>query len=378
MVNMWLQVKNRKKKQFFRKNRKGVSIMVGYVLLVVFAIILSVITYQWIKTYIPSDPLQCPNNGVSVSIKAVSYDCGSNTLYLLIKNNGRFNILGYFVHAANVSGQEVATIDLSQYFNEDVSGGQKFGNSVAFISAEQNLFKPGDEKAAIFNLIPAIGEMTSIQITPTRLQEVDNKNRFISCGNEKVEQEIYCGMDTRIEETTCIPDCTGRICGSDGCDGMCGTCPDSQSCDALGQCYSDACTPNATVCSGQECGFAVNGTCGSVSCGDCLSGESCNATGQCVSNCGNGVIDAGEKCDDGQSPPLDGDGCSSSCTIESGWTCSGEPSVCGGDTDCNSNCIISDYESGTCISPSTCDGTMPFPGNQYCGAGEGRCCCEGD
>ncbi len=42
--------------------------------------------------------------------------------------------------------------------------------------------------------------------------------------------------------------------------------------------------------------------------------------------CGDGIIDAGETCDDGDMQ--DGDGCSSVCQVESGWTCDGEPSVC--------------------------------------------------
>jgi len=43
-------------------------------------------------------------------------------------------------------------------------------------------------------------------------------------------------------------------------------------------------------------------------------------------NCGNGVIDSGEACDDGDTSS--GDGCSSSCSVESGYSCSGEPSTC--------------------------------------------------
>jgi cysteine-rich repeat protein len=42
--------------------------------------------------------------------------------------------------------------------------------------------------------------------------------------------------------------------------------------------------------------------------------------------CGNGIIDIGEQCDDGN--VTDGDGCSSSCTTETGFSCSGQPSVC--------------------------------------------------
>ena len=42
--------------------------------------------------------------------------------------------------------------------------------------------------------------------------------------------------------------------------------------------------------------------------------------------CGDGVEGTGETCDDGGTTP--GDGCDATCQIESGWSCSGTPSVC--------------------------------------------------
>lgn len=42
--------------------------------------------------------------------------------------------------------------------------------------------------------------------------------------------------------------------------------------------------------------------------------------------CGNGSIESGEACDD--SNALSGDGCSSACAVESGFSCSGTPSSC--------------------------------------------------
>ncbi|HEU4382488.1 MAG TPA: hypothetical protein VFR85_03205, partial [Anaeromyxobacteraceae bacterium] len=43
--------------------------------------------------------------------------------------------------------------------------------------------------------------------------------------------------------------------------------------------------------------------------------------------CGNGQVEAGEGCDDGNL--TNGDGCSSACSVEAGWTCTGSaPSVC--------------------------------------------------
>ncbi|MEZ4311432.1 MAG: DUF4215 domain-containing protein, partial [Polyangiaceae bacterium] len=42
--------------------------------------------------------------------------------------------------------------------------------------------------------------------------------------------------------------------------------------------------------------------------------------------CGNGVVQTGETCDDGNT--IAGDGCSSTCAVEAGYSCTGNPSVC--------------------------------------------------
>ncbi len=46
----------------------------------------------------------------------------------------------------------------------------------------------------------------------------------------------------------------------------------------------------------------------------------------CLANCGDGLIGAGEECDDGAA--VSGDGCSNVCTVEPGYACTGQPSVC--------------------------------------------------
>ncbi|MCH8149859.1 MAG: DUF4215 domain-containing protein, partial [Planctomycetes bacterium] len=46
----------------------------------------------------------------------------------------------------------------------------------------------------------------------------------------------------------------------------------------------------------------------------------------CTTTCGDGAVAGSEECDDENAD--DGDGCSSSCTVEVGWNCTGEPSVC--------------------------------------------------
>ena len=67
-------------------------------------------------------------------------------------------------------------------------------------------------------------------------------------------------------------------------------------------------------------------TCSSASkCLTCASsGYSPNSAGICVPHCGDGIIIGTENCDTGNSPSA---GCRG-CQIQTGWICSGQPSVC--------------------------------------------------
>lgn len=91
-------------------------------------------------------------------------------------------------------------------------------------------------------------------------------------------------------------------------------------------------------------------------------------TNSCMNaTCGDGIIGPGETCDDeGDSGA---DGCSAICMMESGWTCSGEPSVCtpecgdglviGGETCDDGNVNSGDGCSSLCQCEGTCgDGAV--------------------
>ncbi|MBN1944812.1 MAG: family 16 glycosylhydrolase [Bradymonadales bacterium] len=56
----------------------------------------------------------------------------------------------------------------------------------------------------------------------------------------------------------------------------------------------------------------------------CLSGTGCGTSSEAP--CGNGTLDRGEGCDDGNF--FDGDGCSQQCQVEPGFSCQSEPSLC--------------------------------------------------
>jgi len=51
-----------------------------------------------------------------------------------------------------------------------------------------------------------------------------------------------------------------------------------------------------------------------------------DTSGYAASECGNGIIETSELCDDNNA--VSGDGCSALCALEAGYTCTGEPSMC--------------------------------------------------
>ena len=305
------------------KNKKGISVMIGYIFLITITIIISTIVYQQLRTYVPTEAIECPE-GVSVFLKEVSYDCDNKELNITLKNNGRFSVAGYFITATDSPEKELATIDLSEY-NEFGKGG-----AIILDVLSENSMSPNKEVKSVFDLSDSsYAQFYSLNIIPIRYQEIENRNRLVSCGDSRIKQTLMC-----IE--VCIPNtCSGLgyACGdwSDGCGGVitCEACTDPDVCDSTGQCIPPAECTDTCSSFGYQCGTQT--ICGvetdcSAEVGGCAAGLTCDTAGQCISSCGNGVIDSGEECDDGNT--LDDDGCSNACTIESNFVCSGEPSVC--------------------------------------------------
>ncbi|MCE9672079.1 DUF4215 domain-containing protein [Myxococcus stipitatus] len=190
-----------------------------------------------------------------------------------------------------------------------------------------------------------------------------------------------CGDGIRVGGETCDD---GNTAAGDGCDDTCAV-ESGWSCPVPGSACAKTCG-NGTVNAGEACddgdtengdgcsntctvepGYSCSGTpttC-STTCGDgvvagaevcddgnlesgdtcsprCLweLGQPCNASGVCDSGlcnpntdrcilanvCGNGMLDEGEQCDDANTTA--GDGCGTTCAIEAGYTCVGNPSTC--------------------------------------------------
>jgi len=122
-------------------------------------------------------------------------------------------------------------------------------------------------------------ELKDIELTAEEPKTVDN-GFPISVRNQSaliLEMTLAPGGVGPAPEPACTPDCTGKECGSDGCEGTCGTCLSTETCSASQICVpvETSCTP---ACSGKECG---SDGCGG-SCGTCSSTETCNSSHICA------------------------------------------------------------------------------------------------
>ncbi|MCU0691586.1 MAG: DUF4215 domain-containing protein [Polyangiaceae bacterium] len=168
-------------------------------------------------------------------------------------------------------------------------------------------------------------------------------------GNEDCAGGEAC--NTRPDPNVCVPagcgngvkeateGCDdGNVAAGDGCSATCLT-ELGRACPGDAFCASGACDSSALVC-----------VCDDDD--DCGSGRRC-ANSVCVSAvCGNGIIEALELCDDANKKV--GDGCSATCTVETGWSCNRQPSKCSplpqctADVDCDAKQICNAV-AGLCV-----------------------------
>ena len=105
-----------------RMNRRGLSVMIGYILLVSIGLALSAMVYSWILFYLPSgEVVECPE-GLSLSIKNV--DCNSSTkiLNFSIKNIGLHSIDGISIKVDDKTYPNMGVFLVAENFTKILPG----------------------------------------------------------------------------------------------------------------------------------------------------------------------------------------------------------------------------------------------------------------
>jgi hypothetical protein len=170
-----------------RTKKKGVSVLIGYVLLIVAALVMSGLVYTWMRSYIPKETLECPD-GISLEIR--NYTCENGILNITLRNSGRFNLDGYLIRSSIDESRTVETKEMAEFLVEGLED-RKVLNTIIF--SGDRILNPQDSKTDTFDFSDAdFNEIYSIKITPVKYQEVDNKKKFVSCADSFVREIIEC------------------------------------------------------------------------------------------------------------------------------------------------------------------------------------------
>jgi hypothetical protein len=171
-----------------KKDIRGVSLMLSYVLIIAIALGTSIGVYNWIKTISNADPsVDCKED---TSILLSDYTCDSAGITLKIRNSGRFNVSGFVFLASNDSGKEpviglilkdssgqpVATRPGIYYFSEPLKPNSEPSLPIKF----SNDFKKGTGSTG------TISKIEKIQLQPFILI----KKKMLVCKNAVIKQRI--------------------------------------------------------------------------------------------------------------------------------------------------------------------------------------------
>ena len=97
-------------------NKRGVSVIVGYVLLIIIAVGLAGFVFAYLKVFIPKDKVECKTD---VHLTLSAYQCKTNQLTLTLQNKGLFTIDGAYVRIGPPDRKVKSLINKEQILFED-------------------------------------------------------------------------------------------------------------------------------------------------------------------------------------------------------------------------------------------------------------------
>lgn len=150
-------------------NKKAVSLMISYVLLVVIVLSIATLVYVYLKLYLPVKIPECSDD-ISVLIEKATCDIKGNQTNVTVRNSGLFNISAMFVRLV-APGHTVGT---------QLNKGQETLNSIP----------PGDNKYTyVYNTshINVTSGTNVIEIQPATIQ----KGILVVC-NSIATQYVTC------------------------------------------------------------------------------------------------------------------------------------------------------------------------------------------
>jgi len=157
-----------------KKNKKAVSLMVSYTILIVIAIAISIITYSYLKLSLPSEKTECSQD---IHLIVEEINCSNGELNITLSNRGLFSVPAIFLKFGNASRQVRQQINKNnEILTSPIKPGEKWDNGGVLFD--------------VSNIVIIEGNYL-LEIEPAILEKRD----IILCNNALVTQEVQCTIN---------------------------------------------------------------------------------------------------------------------------------------------------------------------------------------
>ena len=174
---------NKKNKMLGNKglNKRAVSEVVAYVLLIVISLSIAGMIYAWLRFYVPGQEQKCPDN-VAIVIKEHLCTIEKN-INITLQNKGLFNLSGFYIYISNETG---ALPILEPTFK---SSSRPLSNSERGYILFESPLLPGEE----FDMVLSYSmnnRIEEIEIEPFRWQD----KKVVLCRDAIIREKMQgCG-----------------------------------------------------------------------------------------------------------------------------------------------------------------------------------------
>ena len=198
----------KKVKNLLLQDKKGVSLMIGYVLLIIIAVSLSIAVFTFLKLYVPPGSPECPKE---VKLTIEDYSCEENPpssgeyeINLTLANKGLFRIYGVYIKLGQPGRIYKTLINTGEHLGEPwgdlmFTGLDSEGEVLlGYLNPGAITVKPSSDLTNTHYIYGSgdyesgfIGGVREIEIEPIYLGE-ENDNQASVCETAIVREKINC------------------------------------------------------------------------------------------------------------------------------------------------------------------------------------------
>ncbi|MEK6927815.1 MAG: hypothetical protein AABX11_05270 [Nanoarchaeota archaeon] len=120
-------------------DKKALSEMISYVLLIIVALALSAIVYNYLVSLTPKEKAECPSD-IALYIKEVDCNSTTDTINITYSNTGLFNTSGIYVRLGNIGSLVRKTLNKNSAYLTPSSPGEDITQRVSYSDLNNGSF----------------------------------------------------------------------------------------------------------------------------------------------------------------------------------------------------------------------------------------------